>query len=194
MLSGDMPEGAFELAIRAVEQLDPLLPDATPEMFSVYGGLLLNASIGAARTGDPWRGRNLLTGPATQMAKRVGNGTNHLGLTFGPSNVAIHMVSLACEGGEASDALRYADNVDITEIPSLERRTTHLYQVARSYEQRNNDTAVLVHLRMAYRQCPQDFQYKRTVRGMVSTLVRRARPSHAPEVREFAATIGLLDE
>jgi hypothetical protein len=54
--------------------------------------------------------------------------------------------------------------------------------------------AVLVHLKMAHRECPQDFQYKRTVRSMVSTLVRRARPSYAPEVRQFAASVGLLGE
>jgi hypothetical protein len=46
---------------------------------------------------------------------------------------------------------------------------------------------------MAERICPQDFQYKRDVRGMVSTLVKRAKPSYAPEVREFAGRIGLLD-
>lgn len=194
MLSNDMPEGGLDLSVRAAEQLEPLLPDGTPELFSVYGGLLLNAAIGSVRIGDPWRGRNILRGPAYQAAKKVGDGHNYHGTVFGPSNVAIHMVSLASEAGEAPDAIRLADDVDISAVPSLERRTTHLYQVARAYEQRNNDTAVLVHLMMAYRECPQDFQYKPHVRGMVGALVRRARPSYVAEVREFAATIGLLGE
>lgn len=112
---------------------------------------------------------------------------------FGPTNVAIHLVSLDAEAGETGDALRLADEVDITSIGSLERRTTHLYQVARCHELRNNDTAVLVHLQMAYRQCPQDFEYKRTTQDLVRTLVRRARPSYAAEVREFAARVGMLD-
>jgi hypothetical protein len=51
---------------------------------------------------------------------------------------------------------------------------------------------VLVHLQMAYRQCPEDFGFRRNPREMVTTLVRRARPSFAPEVREFAHTVGLL--
>lgn len=36
-------------------------------------------------------------------------------------------------------------------------------------------------------------QYKQDVRGMVTTLVKRAKPSYAGEVREFAGRIGLLD-
>jgi hypothetical protein len=46
---------------------------------------------------------------------------------------------------------------------------------------------------MAEQLCPQDFQHKPGVRSMVSTLVKRAKPSYAPKVREFAARIGLLN-
>ncbi|MGH3939461.1 MAG: hypothetical protein ACRDTG_12675 [Pseudonocardiaceae bacterium] len=40
--------------------------------------------------------------------------------------------------------------------------------------------------------CPQEFQHNRIVRGMTTTLVKRAKPSYAGEVREFAGRIGLL--
>jgi hypothetical protein len=46
---------------------------------------------------------------------------------------------------------------------------------------------------MAERLCPQDFQHTRGVRSMVTTLLKRAKPSYAAEVREFAARIGLLN-
>lgn len=103
------------------------------------------------------------------------------------------MVSVEHEQGEVAEALRLADDVDISQIPSLERQTSHLYQVARCYECRNNDAAVFVHLKMAERICPQDFQHTRVVRNMVSTLVKLAKPSYSSEVREFAGRIGLLD-
>ncbi|MBW0010488.1 MAG: hypothetical protein JO063_10295 [Pseudonocardiales bacterium] len=74
----------------------------------------------------------------------------------------------------------------------MERKTSHLYQVAQCYACRNNDTAVFVHLKMAERLCPQDFRHARGVRSMVTTLMKRAKPSYAAEVREFAARIGLL--
>lgn len=195
MLADDMPAGSLEVAIKGREALEPLLPDGTPEHFSLYGGFLLHEAIASLRTGDPWRARELLREPAHQAALRVGEGRNDHCTVFGPTNVAIHMVSIEHEQGEISEALRLADNVDISKIPSLERKTSHLYQVAQCYACRNNDAAVFVHLKMAEQLCPQDFQYDnyRGVRGMVSTLVKRAKPSYAGEVREFAGRIGLLD-
>lgn len=63
----------------------------------------------------------------------------------------MHMVSVAHEQGEITEALRLADDVDISQIPSLERQTSHLYQVAQCYACRGNDTAVFVHLKIAER-------------------------------------------
>lgn len=193
MLSDDMPAGALEVTMKGSEALEPLLADGTPEHFSLYGGLLLTGSIAALRTGDPWRARELLREPARKAALRVGDGHNYHNTVFGPTNVGIHMVSVENEAGEISDALRLADEVDLSQIPSLERKTSHLYQVARCYDCRNNDVAVFVHLKMAERLCPEDFQHRQDVRGMVSTLVKRAKPSYSAEVREFAERIGLLN-
>lgn len=193
MLSDDMPAGALDVAMMGSAALEPLLPDGTPEHFSLYGGLVLVATIASLRTGDPWRARELLREPARKAALRVGDGHNYHDTVFGPTNVAIHAVSVEYEQGEISEALRLADDVDISPIPSLERKTSHLYDVARCYDSRNNDASVFVHLKMAERLCPQDFQHNRDVRSMVTTLVKRAKPSYAPEVREFAGRIGLLD-
>ena len=194
LMVGDMPEGALEVATRAAERLKPLLPDGTPETFSVYGGLLLCAVLAYVRVGEPWRGRMLLRGPAREVAKRVGDNRNHYGMVFGPANVAIHAAALEAEAGEISQAIRLADAVDLRAVASLARRTTHLYTIARCYERRNDDAAVLVHLQMAYRQCPQDFKYKHEPQRLLSSLVRRARPSFAMEVRDFAAKVGVIPE
>lgn len=193
MLSDDMPGAALDVAMKGSEALESLLPDGTPEHFSLYGGLLLVATLASMRTGDPWRARELLRGPARQAAGRVGDGHNYYGTVFGPTNVGIHMVRVEYEQGEIAEALRLADDVDITQTPSLERKTSLLYKVAQCYDCRNNDTAVFVHLAKAERLCPEDFQHRQDVRGMVRTLVKRAKPSYAPEVREFAGRIGLLD-
>ncbi|MGH3925358.1 MAG: hypothetical protein ACRDTT_21295, partial [Pseudonocardiaceae bacterium] len=117
--------------------------------FSVYGGLLQVAAIAAGRNGDPWRARELLRGPAQQAALRVGEGHNFHHIVFGPGNVGIHKVSVELEAGEFSEALRMADDVDISNIASIGRQTGHLYQVAQCYERRKNDAAVFVHLKMA---------------------------------------------
>jgi transcriptional regulator with XRE-family HTH domain len=193
MLSDDMPGAALDIAMKGSEALEPLLPDGTPELFSLYGGLLLVATLAAVRTGDPWRARELLRGPAKEAAERVGDGHNYYGTVFGPTNVGIHMVRVEYECGEIAEALRLADDVDIALTPSLERKTSLLYKVAQCYECRSNDAAVFVHLKMAERLCPEDFQHRQDVRSMVRTLVKRAKPSYAGEVREFAGRIGLLN-
>jgi hypothetical protein len=193
LLSDDMPAGSPQVAIKGREALEPLLPEGTAEHFSLYGGLLLVAAIACLRTGDPWRARELLREPVYKAALGVGEGHNWHQTVFGPTNVAMHMVSVKYEQGEIGEALRLANGVDISQIPSLGRQTSRLYQVARCYECRNNDTAVFVHLKMDERLFLQDFLHTRGVRSMVTTLVKRAKPSYAPEGREFATRIDLLD-
>jgi transcriptional regulator with XRE-family HTH domain len=193
LYADDMPHGALDVAMLGAEKLKPLLPDGTPAHFAAYGGLHQVAAISAVQLDDPWRARELLRGPAWESAARVGEGRSDHHIFFGPTNVRIHMVHVEQQASEITEALRLADDVDISQIPSLERKTNHLYQVARCYDCRNNDTAVFVHLKMAEQLCPQDFQHKRDVRNMVSTLIKRAKPSYASEVREFAGRIGLLN-
>lgn len=89
-----------------------------------------------------------LPGVWGKAAIRVGDGQNHYNTVFGPTNVAIHAVSVEAEDGEISQVLRLADEVNISQIPSLERKTTHLLQVSQCYDARNNDAAVFVHLKM----------------------------------------------
>jgi hypothetical protein len=43
---------------------------------------------------------------------------------FGPVNVALHAMSLEMETGEAAEALRMADEIDTSALPSRERQTT----------------------------------------------------------------------
>lgn len=193
LCADDMPAGALDVAMIGAEQLRPLLSDGTPAHFSAYGGLQQAVAIAAVRLGDPWQARELLRGPAWEAATRVGEGRDDHHIFFGPTNVRIHMIHAEQQVGEISEALRLADDVDITKISSLERKTTHLYEIAHCYDHRKNDTAVFVHLKMAERICPEDFWRKQIVRNMVSTLAKRAKPPYAAKVREFAARIVMLD-
>lgn len=193
ILSDDMPHGALDVAMMGAELLEPSLPDGTPEHLSIYGGLIQCAAIASTRIGDPWRARELLRTKALPAAHRLGEGQNHHNIFFGPTNVGIHATAVALEAGDVGETVRLADDVDISKTASMERRCAHLYHVAKAYECKGNDPAVFVHLKMAEKFRPQDFRYKQDVRGMVSALVRRVKPSYASEVREFAGRIGLLD-
>lgn len=194
LLTDDQPGGALDLAMAGARKLEPLLPDGNPEHFSLYGGLQLVATLGALRTGDPWRARDILRGPAHQAALRVDEARNfHNTLFFGSTNVGIHRVRVECETGEIGEALRLANDVDISGTPSLERKNSLLFKVAQCYESKGNDAAVFVHLKMAEELCPEDFHHRQDVRNMVRTLLKRAKPSYASGVRAFAGRVGLLD-
>ncbi|MGH3975755.1 MAG: helix-turn-helix domain-containing protein [Pseudonocardiaceae bacterium] len=203
LLADDRPAGALDLAMAGAGKLEPLLSEGNAEHFSLYGGLQLVATLGALRTNDPWRARDILRGPAHEASLRVDETrycntleqgpTNVDTLFFGPTNVGIHRVRVEYESGEIGEALRLADDVDITRTPSLERKNSLLTKVAQCYECKGNDAAVFVHLKMAEALCPEDFQHRQELRSMARTLLRRAKPSYASEVREFAGRIGLLN-
>ena len=125
MLTGDMADAALDLSMLAIERMEQELGDGNAATWSVYGGLVHAAAISSARTGDPWKAKNLLRGPARRAAERVGRHQNHHHLAFGPSNVAIHMVSIASETGESGDVIRLADDVDLTDTRSLSRAQDH---------------------------------------------------------------------
>lgn len=111
---------------------------------------------------------------------------------FGPANVGLHEVSLEMEAGEATEALRLADRIDATRSPSVERRVTFMLELARCYDQRREDPAVLLHLLNAEREAPEDMRFNPLARDLVRGLVKRARPSYAAEARDLAVRIGLV--
>jgi hypothetical protein len=88
--------------------------------------------------------------------------------------------------------LRLADEVDGSASPSLERRTTFALEVARCYEQRRDDPGVLLHLLNAESTGPEDLRYNSLARDLVHGLLKRARPTYAPQVRALAERIDLL--
>jgi DNA-binding XRE family transcriptional regulator/tetratricopeptide (TPR) repeat protein len=191
LLAANDPEGAEDVAARAAEELEPGRPEADPRFTALYGALQLVAAMAAVRNGDAWTARDRLREKARPAAERAGEG-NVCWTVFGPTNVGLHEVSLEVEAGEAAEALRLADRVDASRSPSIERRATFLLELARCYEQRREDPAVLLHLLSAERQAPEDMRYNLLARDLVRGLVKRARPSYAVEARGLAGRIGLL--
>ncbi len=186
MLADDMHEVAYDVARQGMELFESSLSDGDGRHVAVFGGLHLMSSIALTRAGDSRQAREILRGPAHSLARKADESANHFGLAFGPTNVAIHMASIECETRQPEAALRVADDIDLTCVPSVERRTTHLTQIARACEDLGDDAASMVYLLRIERECPEELDYKRLLREMVRSLARRARPSWAPEVRYLA--------
>jgi hypothetical protein len=186
MLTDDMHDIAYQVARIGMERLEPQLPDGDHRHLSVFGGLHLMAAIAASRSGDAEGARELLRGRVQQIAQRVDETRPMIGLFFGPQNVAMHMVAVELEARRPADAIRLADDIDLTKVMSVERRTSHLLHVAKACEDTCDDAASLLYLIRIERECPEELDHKSHLRDMVRSLAERARPSWAPEVRYLA--------
>lgn len=191
LLAQGESEGAEDVALRAIDELGNSQADPGRDAVAVTGALWLVSSVAAVRNGDPWSARDRIRDRAWPAARRTGEG-NVMWTVFGPVNVALHAMSLEMETGEAGEALRLADDIDPSTLPSLERRTTFALEVARCYEQRRDDPGVLVHLANAESTGPEDMRYNVMARELVQGLLKRARPTYAPQVRALAERVGLL--
>ncbi|GII76653.1 transcriptional regulator [Sphaerisporangium rufum] len=186
VLADDMPEVAADVARKGMEFMEPELHDGDERHLAVYGAFHLLSAIAMTRTGEEQAVRELLSGPTLALARRVDERVNYGGFAFGPTNVAIHMASVAYEQRRPEALLQIADDVEVSRSPSLERRTTHLGHVARACEDTGDDAASLVYLLRIERECPEELDYKLSLRDMIRSLGLRARPSWASEVRHLA--------
>jgi transcriptional regulator with XRE-family HTH domain len=183
-------EGAEQIALQAIAELEPKTSEGQPELVAMYGQLHLHAALLAVRQADPWTARQLIREKALPAAKTTGEG-NVMWTAFGPTNCAIHLVAIEMEAGHAIEAIRLADQVDASQTSVIERRCRHYTEVAKCYDLKHDDMGTLTHLRLAWDTAPEHVQHNPLVRDMVRGLLHRARPTYAPEVRSLALKIGV---
>jgi transcriptional regulator with XRE-family HTH domain len=191
LLAQGEADGAEEVALKAIEDLQRDTSGEDVDAIGMGGALWLVSAVAAVRNNDPWTARDRLREKALPAARVTGD-TNVMWTVFGPTNVGLHAVSVEMEMGEAGEALRLADDVDISGSPSLERKTTFALEVARCYEQRRDDPGVFLHLVNAEASGPEDMRYNTLARDLVHGLLKRARPTYARQVRALAERIDLL--
>lgn len=187
LLGNGEPEGAEEVARHGVEQLAAV---ASAEALAMAGALELVTVVAQTRRRRWWDARERLAHNAAPKADQVGEG-NPMWTVFGPTNVELHAVSIDMEAGESADALRTADTVDTSRLPSLERQFTFLLEVARCYDLRREDAAVLVHLLDLEQLAPEDLARSPLARQMVTDLQRRIRPTYRRQITLLAERLGI---
>jgi hypothetical protein len=106
MSAGRLDE-ADSVSAAALTALEPRLGNPSPEHLSIWGALLLTRAMIAARKNDRPTAQQFI-GEAQAIAGRLGQDRNDFWTIFGPTNVAIHAVSVDVELGDPAAGLRKA--------------------------------------------------------------------------------------
>ncbi|MBZ6259775.1 helix-turn-helix domain-containing protein [Streptomyces olivaceus] len=191
LLAAGQPAEAEELALHAAEQVAAArLPDV--ERTAMGGALQLVAVVGAARRRRWWEARHRLKEYAAPAARKVPDHSNIGWTVFGPTNLALHALSIDMEAGDTGEALHTADAIDTAGLPSLERGFTFGLEVAACHSQRRDDAATLLALIDLESAAPEDLARNPVARRLVLTVIRRARATQARQAERLAERIGLV--
>lgn len=183
---------AVDLARQMISLMTPIPDDASPEYISVYGALHLVAVIACARSGQSGRGWDYLD-DARRVAARMNGDRNDWRTSFGPTNTAMHAVHLAGEEGDATAALRYADDVEITPgVLPLERTTRYLVEVMNANRMQRDDLGTLYMLKEIEAQSPEEIKYFPVAREAIRDLLKRERSIYKADLRALATRVGVI--
>jgi transcriptional regulator with XRE-family HTH domain len=183
---------ALEVNVNIANRLSPGVDQATPERLSVYGMLLLNGAMAAARIGDSATVRDLVNG-ADQAAKALGGDYNHYWTCFGPTNVQLHRAAAAVELGDGRTAIETHQQINAESFAALlpERRAHHYLDIARGYTQIGDVEKASEMLLEGDRLAPSEIRCRPLAHEVLSDVLRRTRGTPAAPIAELAEHMGV---
>jgi transcriptional regulator with XRE-family HTH domain len=166
--------------------------DNSPERLSVYGSLLLQGAMAAARIGDSATVRDLLNG-ADEAAAELGADYNHYWSCFGPTNVLLHRAATAVELGEGGMAVEMHEHLDSEEFTALlpERRAHHYLDIARGFAQVGEVEKASEMLLEGDRLAPSEIRCRPIAHEVLSDVLRRSRGVPPAPITELAEHMGV---
>lgn len=184
---------ALEVNINIANRLAMDIDGAqTPERLSVYGMLLLNGAMAAARIGCSATVRDLITG-AEEAALQLGGDYNHYWTCFGPTNVQLHKAAAAVELGEGRNAVLTHEEIDPAGFAALlpERRAHHFIDVARAYTQLGDVEKASELLLEGDRLAPAEIRCRPAAHEVLADVLRRTRGTPVAAIAELAENMGV---
>jgi transcriptional regulator with XRE-family HTH domain len=162
------------------------------ERLSVYGILLLQGSMAAARIGDMATVRDLIAG-AEEAAQALGADHNHYWTSFGPTNVQLFRAATAVEMGEGRLAIDVHEALDQAAFGALmpERRAHHFLDIARGYALVGDVGKASEMLLEGDRLAPSEIRCRPLAREVLSDILRRTRGTPPSPVAELAEHMGV---
>lgn len=184
---------ALEVNVNIANRLAPARDPAQGDRLSVYGMLLLNGAMAAARIGDSATVRDLLCG-AEQASLELGGDYNHYWTSFGPTNVQLHRCATAVELGDGRTAVdtheRLINPVGFNALLP-ERRAHHFLDIARGYTQIGNIDKASEMLLEGDRLAPSEIRCRPLAHEVLSDVLRRTRGTPPPPIAELAEQMGV---
>lgn len=139
---------------------------------TVAGSLYLRAAITAARTGDE-DGAFEWIGEARRAADSLATAADPFGLTFSPTNVAIHAVSVAVESMDGARALQLAADTRLPADTSRSRTARYRLDVGRGCVYHGAYDRAIAEIEAAERLAPLMIHNSPHARTVVRTLIER---------------------
>jgi transcriptional regulator with XRE-family HTH domain len=155
---------------------------------SIAGTIHLRAAILAARGGQAGPAWEAI-GEAQDVAGQLGRDTRDYGLLFGPTNTAIHGVAVAVELGDADEAVRRAEGLELPPDLPHERSSHHYIDLSRAWVWQYKWDKALECVAAAERLAPQRTRYHPMARQTVAQLIDHQRRLPEP-LRGIATRMG----
>jgi transcriptional regulator with XRE-family HTH domain len=166
--------------------------EGSPDRLSVYGMLLLQGAMAAARLGDSATVRDLLS-LADDAARQLGGDANHYYTSFGPTNVQLHRAAAMVEMGDGRLAVETHEALDPRLFGAMlpERRAHHYLDLARGYTQIGDIDNASEMLMEGDRLAPSEIRCRPIAREVLSNVLRRTRGTPSTGVAELAEHMGV---
>jgi hypothetical protein len=170
LLAAGQPQPAQAVAIRAADQLRPVLT-ASPSHTATWGALLATSALAAAQAQAGTDARELL-GAAKVAADLLTADHADLFAVFGPANWLIHAVHVAAALGDGTTAVTRSSQIPAGRLPGYlaERRTWLLIGTARGHALRGDITAAAIALLDADQAAPEEVRRNPEAQGLLTAL------------------------
>lgn len=160
---------------------------------SLRGALHLRCAIAHARgsrTQDAWARIDAALEDADRLGPRWYDVDQHT--VFGRGVVAVHAAEAGVEVDQPDTGLERVTEVDISEVPSRERRTHYAIDEARALHRMGKSPSAVVRLREAAESAPYYVYADPMSRALVSDLVRVGVPSQASALSALVRNMELV--
>jgi transcriptional regulator with XRE-family HTH domain len=195
LAAGDLghAEQTTQVALQHLQSAPPASSKARSAQPSVCGALLLLLAVMVARRADA-RAAMAHLREAARLADDLGQDGNWLWTGFGPTNVAIHELSVHVALGDTKRAQRTSTAVDTDALaPVLRGRRSQVHlDLATAAVDHGDDGLAVLHLLEAERVASQAVSRNKTATRLLTTLLSRERRTATPGLRALASRAGVL--